>query len=62
MDINLAHLAPAIWFLAAFLALVVVVFLIRFFWRHVLKYLVHGCLGIVAIIILILVLRYFKVF
>ena len=62
MNINMSQLAPYIWFLAAFLAVVAVFIAIRFFWRHILKYLVQGCLAIVAIIILLAVLHYFKVF
>ncbi len=62
MNINLSQLAPYIWFLAALLAVVVAFIVIRFFWQHILKYLLHGCLAVVGIIILLAVLHYFKVF
>ena len=62
MNINLSQLAPYIWFLAAFLAVVVAFIVIRFFWQHILKYLLHCCLAVVGIIILLAVLHYFKVF
>jgi hypothetical protein len=62
MNIDLSQLAPYIWYLAAFLVLVVILVAIRFFWQHILKYLFHGCLAIVGIIILLAVLHYFKIF
>jgi hypothetical protein len=62
MNINLAPLAPYIWFLAALLAVVLIFIAIRFYWRHILKYVVQGCLGIVVIILLLALLHYFKVF
>jgi hypothetical protein len=36
--------------------------IIRFFWRHLLKYLFQGCLVILAVIALLALLHYFKVF
>jgi fumarate reductase subunit C len=62
MNVDLSKLAPTIWFLAAFLVVVVAFIAIRFFWRHILKYIIQGCLVIVGIIILLAVLHYFKVF
>ncbi len=62
MNIDMSQLAPYIWFLAAVLVVVVVFVVIRFFWQHILKYLLHGCLAIVGIIILLAILHYFKVF
>ena len=62
MNINLSQLAPYIWYLAAFLVVVVILVAIRFFWQHILKYLFHGCLAIVGIIVLLAILHYFKVF
>jgi hypothetical protein len=62
MNIDLSQLAPYIWYLAAFLVLVVILVAIRFFWQHILKYLFHGCLAIVGIIVLLAILHYFKVF
>jgi hypothetical protein len=62
MNIDLSQLAPYIWYLAAFLVVVVILVAIRFFWQHILKYLFHGCLAIVGIIILLAVLHYFKIF
>jgi hypothetical protein len=62
MNIDLSQLAPYIWYLAAFLVVVVILVAIRFFWQHILKYLFHGCLAIVGIIVLLAILHYFKVF
>jgi hypothetical protein len=62
MNIDLSQLAPYIWFVAALLAVVVAFAVIRFFWRHILKYVFQGCLAVVGIIILLAVLHYFKVF
>ena len=62
MNFDLSHLAPFIWFLTAILAIIVVIAIIRFFWRHILKYVFHGCVIIVGLVILYALLRYFKVF
>jgi hypothetical protein len=62
MTIDFSQLAPFIWGLAALLVIIIVFVLIRFFWQHILKYLVQGCLVIIGIIILLAVLHYFKIF
>lgn len=62
MSINFSQLAPFIWILAAVLIIIVAVVVIRFIWQHILKYLLHGCVVIVAIIALLALLHYFKVF
>jgi len=51
-----------VWWVLGILAVVVAFVVIRFFWKHILKYLFQGCLVIVAILALLAVLRYFKVF
>ncbi|HVM71445.1 MAG TPA: hypothetical protein VMT91_06775 [Anaerolineales bacterium] len=63
MNINLTQLAPYIWIVGIILVVILAFIVIRFFWRHVLKYLVHGCLGLVGILILLALLHYiFKIF
>ena len=62
MNIDLSQLSSYIWILAVILAVVVVFVILRFFWRHLLKYLLQGCLAIVGILVLLGVLHYFKVF
>jgi hypothetical protein len=51
-----------VWWVLAILGLILAFVLIRFFWRHVLKYLFQGCLVILAVIALLALLDYFKVF
>ena len=62
MLIDLSRLAPSLWIVAAILAVLVVFGIIRFFWQHIVKFLLQGCLVVVGIIILLAVLRYFKLF
>ena len=62
MTINISQLAPFIWILAAVLVVIVVFVVIRFFWRHVLKFLIQAGLAIVAIVALLALLHYLKIF
>jgi hypothetical protein len=63
MNINLSQLTPYLWILAIILAVVLAFVIIRFFWQHILKYIVHGCLGFVGILALLAMLHYiFKIF
>jgi hypothetical protein len=62
MNISLSQFGPYIWLVAAILVVIVVFVIVRFFWQHVLKYLLRGCLVIVGILILLEVLHYLKVF
>ncbi len=58
MTINLSQLGPYIWIVAAILAIIVVFVIIRFFWQHILKYLLHGCLSILGILAVLAILHY----
>ena len=51
-----------VWWVLAILGLLLAFVLIRFFWRHILKYLFQGCLVILAITALLALLHYLKVF
>lgn len=51
-----------VWWILIGLGVILAVVIIRFFWRHILKYLFQGCLVILAIIALLALLHYFKVF
>lgn len=51
-----------VWLVLAVVGVIVVFVVIRFFWKHLLKYLFQGCLVILVIIALLALLRYFKVF
>ena len=64
MTINLAsmHLPLIVWAVVILVAIVVAVAIIRFFWKHILKYLVQGCAVILVIIALLALLYHFKVF
>lgn len=62
MTIDFSHLAPVIWIITAVILLGVVVVIIRFFWQHLVKYLVQGCAVILGIIALLVLLHYLKVF
>ena len=64
MNINFATLPynQIIWIIVLIATAVVAFVVIRFFWQHILKYLLQGCLVILGIIALLGVLHYFKVF
>jgi hypothetical protein len=63
MTIDMSSLTSYIWILAAILVVILVVVVIRFFWQHILKYLLQGCLVILGILVLMAVLHYyFKLF
>ena len=62
MTVNFSQLAPFIWILAAVLVVIVAFVAIRFFWRHVLKFLIQVGLVVLVVIALLALLRYFKVF
>ena len=63
MNFDITQLAPYLWILAIILGVVLAFIMIRFFWRHILKYLVHGCVGIVVILLLLALLKYvFRIF
>jgi hypothetical protein len=64
MHINLSVINSnlIVWAVVIIVALVIAVAVIRFFWKHILKYLVQGCAVILVIIALLALLHYFKVF
>jgi fumarate reductase subunit C len=64
MTINLAsmHLPLIVWVVVIIVAIIVALAVIRFFWKHILKYLVQGCAVILVIIALLALLYHFKVF
>lgn len=62
MNIDMSHIAPYIWIVAAVVVAFVIFIVIRFFWQHVLRYLFHGCVAIVGFIVLLAILHYFKIF
>jgi len=63
MNINMTQLAPYIWIVGAVLVVIVAFVIIRFFWHHILKFVVQGCLAVVGILALVAVLHFiFRVF
>jgi len=64
MSINFSSISasPFIWLILLAIAVIVVYVVVRFFFQHVLKFLVHGCLVLVVIAALLALLHYFKVF
>ena len=62
MTINISQLTPFIWILAAVLVVIVIFAVIRFFWRHVLKFLLRAGLVVLVIAAFLALLHYFKVF
>jgi hypothetical protein len=46
MNIDMANLAPYVWIVIIILVIIVAFVVIRFFWHHVLRYLLHGCVGL----------------
>jgi hypothetical protein len=62
VDFSTFSSSHIVWLLLAVVGVVVVFVVIRFFWKHLLKYLFQGCLVILVIIALLALLRYFKVF
>jgi hypothetical protein len=63
MNIDISQIAPYLWIVAIVLVVIVAFIIIRFFWQHVLKYIVHGCLSIAGILLLLALLHYvFRIF
>jgi hypothetical protein len=59
MTIDMSQLAPYVWGLAAILLIIAAFIAIRFFWQHIIKYILQGCLVILGIIALLAVLHYY---
>jgi hypothetical protein len=64
MTYDFSTISPSqiVWLVLGIVAVVVAFAVIRFFWKHVLKYLFQAGLFILAVIALLALLRYFKVF
>lgn len=62
VDFSTFSSSSIVWWLLGVVGVVVVFVVIRFFWKHILKYLFQGCLAILGIIALLALLHYFKVF
>jgi hypothetical protein len=62
MTTDLTQYAPYLWGLAVLLLVIAAFIAVRFFWQHIVKHLLKGCLAILGIIALLAVLHYLKVF
>jgi ABC-type bacteriocin/lantibiotic exporter with double-glycine peptidase domain len=64
MSIGLSSIStsPFIWLALIVIAVIVIYVIVRFFFQHILKFLVQGCLVLLVIAALLALLHYFKVF
>ena len=62
MTIDFSNIATYIWILAAILVILAIFAIIRFFWQHVLKFLVHAVLVILGIVAVLAFLHYLRIF
>jgi hypothetical protein len=62
IDLSSFFSSNGVWLILAAVGIIVAFVVIRFFWKHLLKYLFQGCLIVLGIILLLALLRYFKVF
>ena len=59
MNIDMTTLAPYIWIVIIILVIIVAFVAVRFFWHHILRYLLHGCVVILGILALLALLHFF---
>jgi hypothetical protein len=62
LDLSPVSSDQIVWLFVLFFVLLIVFVVVRFFWQHVIRYLLHGCVVILAIIGLLVLLHYWKVF
>jgi glucan phosphoethanolaminetransferase (alkaline phosphatase superfamily) len=62
IDLSSISTSPFIWLALIVIAVIVVYVVVRFFFQHVLKFLVQGCLVLLVIAAVLALLHYFKVF
>jgi glucan phosphoethanolaminetransferase (alkaline phosphatase superfamily) len=62
IDLSSISTSPFIWLALIVIAIIVIYVVVRFFFQHVLKFLVQGCLVLLVIAALLALLHYFKVF
>jgi uncharacterized membrane protein len=61
-DLSSITASPFFWFVAILVALAIIFVIVRFFFQHILKFLVQGCLVLLVIAAILALLHYFKVF
>ncbi len=62
IDFSSISANPFIWLILLVIAIIVVYVVVRFFFQHVLKFLVQGCIVLLVIAAVLALLHYFKVF
>jgi len=64
MSINLASInaSPIFWLILLVIGVILIFVVVRFFFKHILKFLFQGCAVILAIAALLFLLHYLKVF
>ena len=62
IDFSTVSADQIIWLFVLFFAVLIVFVVVRFFWQHVVRYLLHGCVVILVIIGLLALLHYWGVF
>ena len=62
IDLTTIFSNQVVWVVLAVVGVIIAFVIIRFFWKHLLKYLLQGCLVVLGIILLLALLRYFQVF
>lgn len=62
VDFSTFPSSQIVWIVVIAVGVMIAFVVVRFFWKHLLKYLFQGCLVILVIIALLALLRYFKVF
>jgi hypothetical protein len=63
IDFSTFSFSHIVWVFLAVVGVIVAIVVLRFFWKHILKYIFQGCLVIVVIIAVLALLHYyFKIF
>ena len=64
MTINLSTISlnTLIWIILFIVAVAVIFIVVRFFFHHILKYVIQGCLVLFVIVAIIAILHFFRVF
>ncbi len=52
---------PLIWIIIAAFVLILVLGIVRFFFSHILRFALHGCMTLIIIIALLALLHYFGI-
>jgi hypothetical protein len=62
LDFSTLSLNQLLWLIIIVVGLVVAFIVVRFFFHHILKHLIQGCLVVLAILAVLAILHYFGVF